>query len=297
MTTRTGRGAVYDEAIAAALLGLVVNLALGTVKLVAGLVANSFALLSDAINSWGDVFTSVVILFALRFAQRPPDDEHPYGHSRAEAIAASNVALLVLLSALGVGYEAIRRLGMPHPLPPLWTVGIALANVVIKECLYQYKMRVGRRLNSAALLANAWDHRSDAFCSAAVLVGLLLVWWGGPRWISMDEVAALFVVVAIVWSAGRLFYQSLIELMDVQADPEIVNRVRQAASSVTGVAGVEKLWVRKSGLEYFVDIHIEVDPQLTVAAGHRIGHAVKDELLRQFHMLRDVLVHLEPHGE
>ncbi|MFM8250181.1 MAG: cation diffusion facilitator family transporter [Planctomycetota bacterium] len=297
MTARAGRGAAYDEAIAAAWLGLVVNLFLGAGKLLAGWLANSFALLSDAINSWGDVFTSIVILFALRFAQRPPDEEHPYGHSRAEAIAASNVALLVLLSALGVGYEAIRRLGMPHPLPPFWTIGVALANVLIKECLYQYKVRVGRRINSAALLANAWDHRSDAFCSAAVLIGLLLVRWGGPAWISADEVAALFVVVAIVWSAGRLFYQSLIELMDVQADSALVDQIRTAANSVPGVAGVEKLWVRKSGIEYFVDIHIEVDPQLTVAAGHRIGHAVKDDLLNQFHMLRDVLVHLEPYGE
>jgi cation diffusion facilitator family transporter len=286
---------VYREAMVAAGLGLAINLCLGIVKLVGGLVGQSFALISDAVNSLGDVVTSLAVLFALRVAQRPPDDEHPYGHTRAEAIAGSNLALLVIVSALLVGWEAVQRIAVPHGLPPVWTLWIAAANVFIKEWLYRYKREVGRRTGSSALMANAWDHRSDAFCSLAVLIGLGIVRWGGPAWIGADEGSALVVVVAIVWSGIKLFRSSSSELMDSQADMQLVREIRQAAAAVPQVCAVEKLWVRKSGLEYFADIHIEVDAQLTVAEGHRIGHAVKDRLVTQFASLRDVLVHLEPY--
>ena len=290
----TGLLSAYREASRAAVVGLVINLALGVVKLVGGFAGDSFALLTNAVNSLGDVFTSVVVLFAFRVAQRPADKEHPYGHTRAEAIAGSNVALLVGVSALLVGWEAIRRLTVEHPLPPTWTLWIAGANIVIKEALYQYKIRVGRRTGSAALIANAWDHRSDAFSALAVLVGLAVVRVAGPRFIWADEVASLVVVAAILCSAGSLFYKSSHELLDMQAEDAVVQSIRQSAAAVPGVRGVEKLWVRRSGLEFLADIHIEVDRQLTVDEGHRIGHVVKDKLLRDFPNLRDVLVHLEP---
>jgi cation diffusion facilitator family transporter len=270
----------YRDATQAALVGLVVNLALGLAKLIGGLVGHSFALLTDAVNSLGDVFTSAVVLFAFRVAQRPADEEHPYGHTRAEAIAGSNVALLVAVSALFVGWEAIRRLTVEHPLPPAWTLLIAGANIVIKESLYQYKIRVGRRTRSTALIANAWDHRGDAFSALSVLIGLTVVRVAGPRYIWADEVAALVVVAAIFWSAGALFYKSANELLDTQAEESVVRSIRQSAATVPGVRGVEKLWIRRSGLEYLADIHIEVDRQLTVDEGHRIGHVVKDQLLR-----------------
>lgn len=286
---------VYREATCAAALGLVVNLILGIVKLVGGVVGQSFALISDAVNSLGDVVTSLAVLIALRVAQQPPDDEHPYGHTRAEAIAGSNIALLVILSALLVGWEAVQRIAVPHELPPVWTLWIAASNVLIKEGLYRYKRSVGQRTGSSALMANAWDHRSDAFCSLAVLIGLGVVRWGGPAWIGADEVSALVVVAAIVWSGANLFRSSSSELMDSQADEQLVRDIRQAAESVPEVRAVEKLWVRKSGLEYFADIHIEVDGQITVEEGHRIGHAVKDCLVARFTSLRDVLVHLEPY--
>lgn len=277
------------------MLGLVINLALGVVKLVGGIVGSSFALISDAVNSLGDVFMSLVVLFALRVAQRPPDAEHPYGHTRAEAIAGSNVALLVIVSALLVGWEAIQRISVPHDLPPLWTLWIAAGNVLIKEALYRYNLRVGERTKSSVVIAGAWDHRSDALCSLAVFIGLGVVRWGGPDWIGADEVAALVVVAVIIWSGAQLFRRSASELMDVQADEEFVQQVREAAESVADVRAVETLWVRKSGLEYFADIHIEVDQRLTVAQGHLIGHRVKDHLLAEFPTLRDVLVHLEPY--
>lgn len=286
---------IYREVTNAAWLGFFVNLALGVVKLAGGLIGNSFALVADAVNSLGDVVTTLVVLFALRVAQQPPDEEHPYGHSRAEGIAASNVALLVILSAGAVAWEAIHRIRVVHEIPPVWTLWIAGVNAVIKEGLYQYKVRVGRRTGSAAIIANAWDHRSDALCALAVLVGLAAIRWGGPRYVWADEAASLVVAAAVVWSGIQVFRTAGSELMDVQADEEFLQRIRRSALSVPGVCDVEKLRVRKSGLEYFADVHIEVDSQLTVAEGHRIGHAVKDRLVEEYPSLRDALIHLEPH--
>jgi cation diffusion facilitator family transporter len=285
---------LYQQANRAASLGLVVNFGLGIVKLCGGLLGHSFALVSDAINSLGDTLTSLVVLFALRIAQRPADEEHPYGHTRAEAIAASNVALLIILSALWVGWEAVSRLGEPRQAPPFWTLWIAAANVLIKEGLYRYKVRVGQRIGSAAVLANAWDHRSDALCSLAVLIGLATVRLGGPHFAWADPIAAMIVVLAIVVSGVHLFRRTASELMDLQADDAFVQRLRVAAERVSGVRAVEKLRVRKTGLEYLADMHLEVDAQMTVADGHRVGHAVKDRLVSEFPALRDVLIHLEP---
>ena len=296
MLPHPARKELYRQAIGASIVGIAINVALGAAKLIGGLLGGSFALISDAVNSIGDVITSVVVLFALHFAQRPPDAEHPYGHTRAEAIAATNVAVLVILSALGIGWEAIRRIGLTHEAPPAWTLWIAGGSALVKEWLYRYKVSVAKRTGSAALIANAWDHRSDALCSLAVLAGLMAVRFGGERFLWADEGAALVVVGAIVWTGVKLFRNSASELMDVQADDELVSAVRAAAEAMPGVAGVETLWLRKSGLEYFADIHIEVPPEMTVAEGHHIGHRVKDHLMQQFAMLRDVLVHLEPHG-
>lgn len=291
----SSRSALYREAIRATVLGLVVNVTLGIVKLVGGILGGSFALISDAVNSIGDSLTSMVVAFALVVAQRPADREHPYGHTRAEAIAASNVALLIILSALLVGWEAIRRIPLEQNVPPVWTLWIAAANVLIKEGLYRYKSRVGRRTGSIAVIANAWDHRSDAFCSFAVLIGVGVVRWAGPEYNWADEAAALVVVFLILWSGIRIFRRSASELMDLQASDEFVKQIQAVAEGVAGVRNVETLWVRKSGLEYFADIHIEVDARLTVDEGHRIGHCAKDRLLEQFPTLRDVLVHLEPY--
>jgi cation diffusion facilitator family transporter len=285
---------LYAHATRAAWLGFGVNLTLGVVKLIGGIVGRSFALISDAINSLGDTLTSIVVLAALRYAQMPADEEHPYGHTRVEAVAASNIALLIVLSALYVGWEAITRLTDRHPGPPIWTLWIAGANVLIKEGLYRYKLAVGRRTGSGAIIANAWDHRSDALCSLAVLVGLGVVRWSGPDYAWADEIAALVVVAAILWSGGKLFRSSTSELLDPQADAELVDRIRQSAARVDGVRAVEKLWVRKTGLEYLADIHLQVDALLSVEQGHQIGHRVKDRLLEEFASLRDVLVHLEP---
>ncbi len=286
----------YREAMMATAVGLIVNFAVGLVKLVGGIVGQSFALIADSINSLGDTVASVVTIAALWFAQVPPDDEHPYGHTRAESVAGLFIALLIIASGFFVSWEALARLGDEHVIPPIWTLWIAGGNVVVKEGLFWFNRQVGRRTGSSAILANAWDHRTDALCSLAVLVGLGVIFAGGPRWIWADELAALVVAAVILVSGTRLLLNSMHELLDPQADEDFVREIRAFAAAVPGVMAVEKLWVRKTGIEYLVDIHVQVDPEMTVAAGHRISHEVRDRLVARFAAVRAVLVHLEPYG-
>lgn len=282
--------------MAAAAVGVAVNLALGGAKLAGGLAGDSFALIADAVNSFGDVVTSAVVLFALAYAQRPADAQHPYGHTRAEAVAGASVAVMVVVSACWIAWEAVRRLPDVHGAPATWTLWLAGANVAVKEALFRYKRAVGRRSGSQALIANAWDHRSDALASAAVFAGLVAVTVGGDPWRWADEAAALLVSAAIAWAGVALYRTSASDLLDRQAEPELVRAVAGEAQAVEGVTAVESLRLRKSGLEYFADLHLEVDPDLTVRRGHEIGHRAKDRLLARFDRLRDVLVHVEPAG-
>jgi cation diffusion facilitator family transporter len=285
---------LYRQSRSAAIAGLAVAVILGAAKLAGGLWGNSIALLSDAVHSLGDALASAAVWGALLWAQRPADREHPYGHMRAEAVAGSNVALLLILSALVVGWEALRTLAEPSEPPEAFTLVIAAASALLNEGLYHYSNRVARRTGSRAVLATAWDKRLDALGSLAVLAGVAVARYGGPEGHAADHIAALVVAVIILWAGGSLFWGSLQELLDRQADPQVLEAVRREARSVPGVRGVEKLLVRKAGLEHLVDIHIEVDPELTVAAGHAIGHAVKDRLLAKLLTVKDVLVHLEP---
>lgn len=285
----------YREANRAALVGLVVNALLGLVKLAAGVWALSGALIADAVNSFGDALSSIAVLYGLSVAQRPADDEHPYGHTRAEAIAASNVSVVIIVSAAIVAWEAMRRWGDIPPSTESWILAVAAGNVILKEGLFQYIIRVSRRTDSASILANAWDHRADAFCSLAVLISLVAVRILGADYAWIDTAAALVVSLMVIASGVHLFRASASDLMDVQARPEMISEIRAAAADVEGVEEIETLLVRKTGLEYLVDIHIEVRAELTVEEGHRISHLVKDRLLEQFEPLRDVLVHIEPY--
>ena len=294
MRREDSRRALYRAPMVAAAAGVGINLALGAAKLAGGLYGDSFALVADAVNSFGDVVASAVVLVALVYAQRPADDQHPYGHTRAEAVAGASVAVLVVLSAAWIAAEAVRRLPVVHGPPAPWTLWLAAANVAIKETLFRYKLRVGRASGSQAMIANAWDHRSDALASLAVLAGLSAVLVGGEAWAWADEAAALFVAVAVLWAGAALFRTSASDLLDRQAEPEMLRAVVAEALRVEGVVAVESLRLRKSGLEYFADLHLEVDPGITVTRGHAIGHRTKDRLLERFDRLRDVLVHVEP---
>jgi cation diffusion facilitator family transporter len=289
-------GELYRQTRRAALGGLIVTLGLGIAKLLGGWFGHSLALLSDSVHSLGDALSSASILAALWWAQRPADREHPYGHTRIETIAASNVALLLILSGLWVVWEAVHTWNEPSPAPHAYTLVIALAGVVLNEGIYRYSIAVARRTGSKAIEASAWDQRLDVFGSLVVLISLAVATWQ-PHWHVIDHVAALIVAAIILWAGGTLFWSSLQDLMDRQADPDMLDAVRHRALGVAGVRGVEKLLVRKAGLEYLVDIHVEVDPNISVHLGHGIGHAVKEDLVRAFPTIRDVLVHIEPFGQ
>ncbi|HWA98497.1 MAG TPA: cation diffusion facilitator family transporter [Pirellulales bacterium] len=284
----------YDQTTRAATLGLIVMLALATAKFLGGYWGHSLALLSDSLHSLGDAIASAMIVVSLHWSRRPADREHPYGHSRIESIAASNIALLLMVSSGWIVWEAIHTWSVDRERPHAYALFIAVASVGVNEVLYRYSAAIANRTGSQALKASAWDQRLDVLGSLIVVVGVVVARFGGERWHAIDHLAALGVAGIIAWAAGGLYWTSIQELMDRQAPPEVLDQIRQLALAVPGVAGVDKLRVRKAGIEYLVDIHIEVPPAMSIAEAHRLGHAVKDHLIAQVVAVKDVLGHVEP---
>jgi cation diffusion facilitator family transporter len=264
------------------------------VKAIAGVFGHSLALLSDAVHSLVDAAAAGALSAALLVAEQPADREHPYGHGRAEALAGAGVALVLLLLAAGIAWEAV-TVHRRHPPPETYTLSIAIGCALAQEAMYLYSSRVARRTGSGALMATAWDYRLDALGALAVVVGVALAKWGGPWWQWADHAAALVVAAIVFWVGGGLLRENVDSLMDRQESPERLDAARRAAAAAPGVKAIEKIRMRKVGLESLVDIHVEVEPGLTVEEGHAIAHAVKDRLISQVPAVRDVLVHIEPH--
>ncbi|MCO8125525.1 cation diffusion facilitator family transporter [Stieleria sp. TO1_6] len=291
------RDRVYVDAKRAAIWGLSVNVVLVVAKLAGGMLLRSSALVADAVNSIGDVTSSVTVRVALHVAEREEDEDHPYGHTKAESIAGFAVSLLVMFGAGVLAFETIKQFAQPK-LIPHWSAGlIAAVCCVVKETVYRYTSQVANRLNSAALRATALDHRSDAIASAAIALSLFAAPYLGELGPYVDPIAAVCVCALLILTSAKMFLSIAAELMDQQADPETIQRVRDIAGEVDQVKEIEKLRVRKSGLEYFIEIHVQVDGQLTVDQGHRIGHEVKDRLLAKMPRVRDVHLHVEPWDE
>lgn len=291
------RDRVYVDAKQAALWGLSLNALLVVAKLTGGLVLRSSALIADAVNSIGDVTSSLAVRAALHVAEREEDDDHPYGHTKAESIAGFGVSLLVMFGAGVLAVETARRFTVAQEIPH-WSAGlIATVGCVVKEIAYQYTRRVAKRLDSSALRATALDHRSDAVSSGAIALSLFTAPYLGSFGPYVDPVVAICVCGLLIFTSARMFLSIATELMDQQADEETVAEVRSIATGVDQVEDIEKLRVRKSGLEYFIEIHVQVDGNLTVDQGHRIGHEVKDRLLANMPRVRDVHAHVEPWDE
>ena len=288
------RQRLYVDAKRAAVWGIGVNFLLLLSKMTVGIAAGSAALIADAVNSIGDVASSMAVRGALGMAQLEEDDDHPYGHTKAESIAGLSVSLLVAFSAGLLALETIKRFGSELEVPGIAAGLIAGVCAVIKEVIYRYTVQVAKRLNSSSLIAMAWDHRSDAIGSGLVAVSLMAAPYVGDWGRYIDPIAALCVCSALIYTAGKIFLSTATELMDQQADEATVQQVRDIAEAVGGVQAVEKLRVRKSGLEYFIEIHVQVEGMMTVDAGHRIAHHVKDQLLISLPRVRDVHVHIEP---
>ncbi|MCX6908867.1 MAG: cation diffusion facilitator family transporter [Verrucomicrobia bacterium] len=286
----------YQRAARAARVGLAANLLLSVVKLVGGIGGHSTALIADAFESMTDVFTSSGLAWSLSRASKPADPEHPYGHGKIENIASNVIASVLMVVAVGIGVGAWQRIRHAETLegPTGLALVLALFSIVVKEGMFQYKLHVGRKLNSSSLIAEAWHHRSDAFASLAATIGIGGAIAGGPSWRVLDPIAAFVVAIIIAVMGVTIFRRSSLELMDTQVPADTLEKIRQAAAQ-PGVLHVEKVFARKSGLNILVDVHLEVDDNMTVLASHRLGHEVEQQVMRAVPQVIQVLVHIEPH--
>ena len=277
-----------------ALVGMGTNVVLATAKITAGAHGHSYVLIADGIESALDIAGSAIIWGGLKIAARPADETHPYGHGKAEPLAAIMVSLGVLAAALVLAIQSVRELFLPHERPRAFTLIVLVAVVIVKEVLFRVVRRLGEKLESTAVQTDAWHHRTDAFTSIAAFIGISISLLGGPAWRNADAYAALLACVLIGWNGWRLLYPALHEIMDTAPQGKIVASVSAAAAAVPGVIEVEKCLVRKMGLAFYADLHVFVDETISVRSGHRIAHEVKDAIRRTDDRIADVLVHIEP---
>lgn len=275
-------------------IGIAVSITLAIVKAVAGIFGHSFALIADAIESLGDIFTAVVMYAGLKKATDPPDENHPYGHGKAEPIAALVVVLGLILAAGIIAYQSISNLSSRHHAPEWYTLVVLAVVIVIKETLSRYVSRVGESVESHALRADAFHHRSDAITSGAAFIGISIALIGGEGYEVADDWAALFASGVILFNAYFIARPAFGELMDEKPDAEWIDKVEKVALSHPEVKSIEKLRVRKLGFDVYMDFHLRVAADLSVEKGHIVSHQVKEELLTLHPYLRDILIHLEP---
>ena len=282
------------RSLRATLVGLVVNSALAVAKFIAGVFGHSHALVADAVESLADIFSSLIVWRGLVVASEPADEDHPYGHGKAEPIAAAVVSALLLAAAVWIAFTAIREIQSPHQLPAPYTLVVLIVVILIKEGMFRFLHRESMSLESFAMQTDAWHHRSDAITSLAAFLGISVALIGGKGYEAADDVAAFCAAIVIAWNGWKLSRSALHELMDRAPGNELSEQVRQVAESVDGVNRVEKCLIRKMGYQYYVDLHIEVDPQMTVVRSHAIAHQVKDRIRAEIPNILDVLVHIEP---
>ena len=260
-------------------------------------IARSFALVADGLESSADVLSGLAVYFGLRLATKPPDKDHPYGHGKAEPIAAVVVGLSLFAAAAAIMIESIHQIFTPHPLPKPYTLVVLAGVLIVKELLFRHVGSVGDSIGSLAVKSDAWHHRSDAITSAFAFVGISIALLGGQGWESADDWAALCASVVILYNAWKQMRPALFELTDQAPDPTLETKVREVAAQVAGVVGLDKCFVRKMGFSYYVDLHIVVDGRMTVREGHPIAHSVEDKVLASLSQISEVLVHVEPEEE
>lgn len=286
----------YREVRKVTLVGAVIDLLLGVVKIMVGVISGSQALIADGIHSLSDLATDFLVIFAAKHSHREADDEHPYGHGRIETVATVILGVALAVVAIGICYDAVQRMTAPERLghPGMLALLVALASVVSKEIIYHYTLRVARRLRSNMLQANAWHSRSDAISSIIVVIGV-----GGTMYgfVYLDAIAAIAVGLMVAKIGWDLLWESLQELIDTSLESEKVNAIRAAILDVSGVRALHMLRTRRSGSDALVDVHIQVDPGLSVSEGHMIGEQVRTRLIREMDDVSDVTVHIDPEDD
>jgi len=277
--------------------GLLINAVLVLVKLFAGIVGHANALVADAVESSADIFSSMIVWMGLSIAARPADEDHPYGHGKAEPLAAAVVSLMLLGAAVGISVLAIREIRTPHHLPAPFTLFVAAGVIIVKEILYRRVSRVGKDVGSTVVTADAWHHRADAISSLAAFVGISIALIGGRGWEAADDWAALVAALLVAVNGVRTLRPAISGLMDEAPDRSVKERVLEAACSVEGVRNVENLKVRRSGLGFYADVHVQADPSMSLEDAHEIAAKVKYAILGAIPSVVGVLVHMEPHRQ
>jgi cation diffusion facilitator family transporter len=275
--------------------GLLVNALLVLVKLIAGIVGHANALVADAIESSADIFSSLIVWMGLSIATRPADEDHPYGHGKAEPLAAAIVSLMLIGAAIGISIMAIREIVTPHHLPAPFTLFVAAGVIVLKEAMYRRVSRIGEEVGSTVIAADAWHHRADAVSSLAAFIGISVALIGGTGWEAADDWAALVAAVLVSINGVRTLRPAIAALMDEAPDRAVTERALQAALRVPGVRHIENLNVRGSGLGFFVDLHVQSDPTMSLEDAHEIAASVKYAIREEIPSVLSVLVHMEPY--
>jgi cation diffusion facilitator family transporter len=282
------------KAIRTTKIGIGISIVLVLIKYVSGHLGHSYALIADATETGADILSSSLLWIGLVIAAKPPDKNHPYGHGKAEPLAAIVVSLFLVAAAIWIGWHAFQFIVIPHELPRRFTLFILFLVIIVKEIMFRYVLRLGTEIKSQAVKADAYHHRSDAITSLAAFIGITIALIGGKGWEAADDWAALIASCIILYNAFKLMRPALAEIMDTAPSKKIVAEIRHLAKEIKEVKEVEKCYVRKMGFDFYVDLHIKVDGSLSVSEGHRIAHLVKNRILEDNLDIKDVLIHVEP---
>ena len=274
-------------------ISIYANAALSAAKLAAGLIAHSGAMVSDAVHSISDVFSTFIVMIGVRLANRESDKEHPYGHERMECVAAIVLAGILLATGLMIGYQGIQKILKPEELetPGVLALIAALLSICVKEAMYQYTRKAAKQIDSDALMADAWHHRSDTLSSVGALIGI-----GGARlgFPILDPIASLVICLFIGKAAYDIFHDAVSKMVDESADEETERSLRDCALSYPGVMGVDRLLTRKFGSRMYVEMEIAVDGAMTLTAAHAIAEGVHSRIERQFPKVKHIMIHVNP---
>ncbi|SDG81044.1 cation diffusion facilitator family transporter [Flavobacterium omnivorum] len=283
-----------QTAIKATYFSIIGNTCLAIIKGLAGFFGNSYALIADAIESTTDIFASFLVLFGIKYSNRPADKNHPYGHGRAEPLITFLVVGFLITTATIIAYESIINIGTPHQLPKPWTLIVLAAIIIWKEYSFRIVMKRSIQTNSSSLRADAWHHRSDAITSVAAFLGISVALILGNGYESADDWAALFASGFILYNSYLIFRPALGEIMDEHLYDDLIEQIRMISIQVDGIIDTEKCFIRKAGMQYHVDLHATVDSNITVKEGHDLAHKLKDTLREEIPELGHVLIHVEP---
>ncbi|WP_430406067.1 cation diffusion facilitator family transporter [Fluviicola sp.] len=284
----------HEKAEKTAWFSLVGNFLMAVVKALVGYFGNSYALIADAIESTGDVFASALVIVGFRYAKRPPDENHPYGHGKVEPLITFVVVGFLVASATLIIIESIYNIQTPHKAPKAYTLWFIGGIIIVKELFFRFVSKSGDETGSTSLKADAWHHRSDAITSAFAFVGIAIAVYMGDSWAQADDWAALVASLIILYNAYKIFRPALGEIMDEHVHDDFILIIREKSTEVAGIIDTEKCMVRKSGMRYWVDLHIHVDGKLSVHEGHTIAHNLKKHLMDEIPEIEDILVHVEP---